>query len=161
MRLPHPPIHPTAADRQKFMRRVLVAASGCWLWQGPRDAKGYGHYSIGRRSYRAHRVAYEMFKGEHPGELFVCHACDNPPCVNPAHLWLGTTTDNQRDMLAKRHPDVPAGHCPRCGHHRTDDYRHRRPDGRRSRRCRNCERLRDINRRDVRREARANARKSA
>jgi hypothetical protein len=63
--------------------------------------KGYGQFYVGQRTYRAHRVAYELATGEWPGELFVCHHCDNPGCVNPDLLWLGTPRDNTRDMFRK------------------------------------------------------------
>lgn len=140
-RQPLPPINLTAKDRERFERRIR-RTDGCWLWQGFRNHKGYGHFAIHGRDYKAHRVAFELATGRHPGRLLVCHSCDNPPCVNPAHLWLGTMSDNALDMHAKgRAPEIrttPA-RCRKCGHHRTDDYVNSR--GYRS--CRNCVRLRD------------------
>lgn len=75
----------------------------CWEWKGTRDRRNYGHFSPlgGERTRQAHRVAYEMLHGPQPSHLFVCHRCDNPPCCNPAHLFLGTAADNTHDMLAK------------------------------------------------------------
>jgi hypothetical protein len=74
----------------------------CWEWIGKRDKYGYGFLRIGKiRSFQAHRISYLMFYKIQPGNLFVCHSCDNPPCVNPSHLWLGTAKDNSRDMVSK------------------------------------------------------------
>lgn len=71
----------------------------CWLWQGLKTAKGYGRYGKGGR--RAHRIAYSEFIGEIPSGLLVLHSCDNPSCVNPNHLFLGTSADNTKDMVTK------------------------------------------------------------
>lgn len=74
----------------------------CWEWQGTRmKTRGYGRISIRGVLYAAHRLAYEMAKGPIPADLFVCHSCDNPPCCNPAHLFLGTALDNNRDAQGK------------------------------------------------------------
>lgn len=84
-----------------FWARVTVAPAGCALWQGPTSGKGYGHTHFAGRPAWAHRVAYRLSAGFLPSRLHVCHRCDIKLCVNPAHLFLGTAADNNRDMLAK------------------------------------------------------------
>lgn len=78
----------------------LASATMCWVWAGTRDAAGYGKIKIGGRMFRAHRVSYQLFKGE-IGDYDVLHKCDNPSCINPEHLSLGTHGDNMRDMISK------------------------------------------------------------
>jgi hypothetical protein len=101
----------------------------CWLWLAGRLPTGYGQFGIGsardmsRRGTGAHRVAWALSFGD-PGESWVLHRCDNPPCVNPEHLFLGTAQDNTDDCVSKGRlhpgPGFPAG----VDHHRaklTDD----------------------------------------
>lgn len=73
---------------------------GCWNWKGGK-AKGYGALSIGRGKISAHRFSWELHNGPVPDGMFVLHSCDNPACVNPAHLWLGTNQDNMTDKMEK------------------------------------------------------------
>ena len=72
----------------------------CWIWQGHLK-KGYGYYSYHQQLFRAHRVSYEIVYGEIPLNKFVCHKCDNPSCINPLHLFLGSPKENTNDMISK------------------------------------------------------------
>ena len=74
---------------------------GCWLWLANKTLKGYGQFSFNSHSYMAHRVSYQFVYGRIARKLFVCHACDNPTCVRPDHLFAGTHQDNIDDMMKK------------------------------------------------------------
>lgn len=84
-----------------WTRVDIGEADDCWPWLGGCKPNGYGTLSIAGKGYSTHRIAYEVAVGLIPDGLFVCHRCDNPPCCNPAHLFLGTPSDNTRDMHAK------------------------------------------------------------
>lgn len=87
----------------RFKNYCTPTHQGCWEWRGRwRDGDGYGLFVIGKKRYRAHRISYELFKNKIGDGLLVCHSCDNPPCVNPNHLWLGTVADNVRDYINKK-----------------------------------------------------------
>jgi len=92
---------------ERFWKKVNVRGDDeCWIWVGHRDQKGYGRirtdpHSVGRGHIHAHRAAWELTNGPIPDGFCVCHHCDNPPCVNPKHLFLGTKKDNTQDSIAK------------------------------------------------------------
>lgn len=92
----------------RFTSKISPQPSGCWHWTGTMNAYGYGMFSVGKRNYAAHRYAFQLANGIDPAGFCVCHRCDNPPCVNPAHLFLGTTQDNIADKLSKGRQRGPA-----------------------------------------------------
>ncbi|MFM9850146.1 MAG: HNH endonuclease signature motif containing protein [Hyphomicrobiaceae bacterium] len=99
------------AGRRKFcspeceiLGRVTISSEGCWLWSGRRNSDGYGQLTIIvkiKRRAGAHRLSYRLFKGAIPRGQLVRHTCDNPACVNPAHLVLGSVKDNVADQIAR------------------------------------------------------------
>ncbi len=88
-----------------------VRVGECLEWTGTRNPHGYGRFSRRGRQELAHRVAYELAVGPIPDGLQVLHRCDNPPCVNPTHLWLGTPADNahDRDTKGRRRTGISCG----------------------------------------------------
>lgn len=105
----------------------FVDKSGdCWVWTGARNKAGYGRFGQGgdTRMVYAHRASYELHYGPVPTGMFVCHTCDNPSCVRPDHLFVGTRGDNMRDAHQKGRVDLSyvAKH-PRPGRRKSVDIR--------------------------------------
>lgn len=93
-----PKLSPTDVFLTKFKR-----TDGCWLWTGNKNGYGYGILLLpGEIPVRAHRFSFEHFNGPIPEGMVVRHTCDNPPCVNPDHLLLGTKAENNRDTAVRR-----------------------------------------------------------
>jgi hypothetical protein len=102
---------------EKNLNSYEIAENGCWNWTRCKHPKGYGQIGTSKDgvhiTLKAHRFFYEHYKGSVPAHLCVCHVCDNPSCVNPDHLWLGTNKDNSQDMVKKgRNPNTAGTNNP-------------------------------------------------
>jgi len=86
---------------ERFVEKIETG-EGCWEWKAARNNRGYGWFRIGDKMVQAHRAIYAATVGAIPAGMCVCHRCDNPSCVRPSHLFLGTAQDNAIDM-AKKH----------------------------------------------------------
>jgi HNH endonuclease len=97
----------------RFTNRYRVTSSGCWEWTGTRKTSGYGIAFAGAPERRAHRLSWLLAHGPIPQGMSVLHKCDNPPCVNPEHLFLGDHAVNAQDYVDKglmRHVNRRDGH---------------------------------------------------
>ena len=87
---------------KRFWDKVAIAGpDDCWEWQASFHTTGYGQIKYNRKKWKAHRISWILTNGEIPNTLCVLHKCDNPKCVNPNHLFLGTLKENTQDMLKK------------------------------------------------------------
>lgn len=94
-------MHDPAALELVLERSMPEPMSGCWLWLGYACHNGYGRVRFEGKSWLAHRVAWFAHHGPIPEGMHLCHKCDNPGCINPAHMFVGTQADNVRDMIRK------------------------------------------------------------
>lgn len=126
----------------RFFEKV-AKTSDCWAWLAGKDKDGYGKIKINGKTLQAHRVSWVIHNGCIPEGLSVLHVCDNPSCVNPKHLFTGTTLDNMRDRDAKgRNFQNKKSRCPH-GHEYTKDNT---TVWRGQRKCRTCKKLYDARR---------------
>lgn len=86
--------------KQKLFSKIKQV-NDCWEWQGSLHRQGYGNFPYKNSGQLAHRVSWILFNGEIPSGMNICHKCDNPPCVNPDHLFVGSYQDNINDMFRK------------------------------------------------------------
>lgn len=111
------PGHSSATVSEERLQKQIdrTDQSGCWLWIGPRTTKGYASTSWQGRFRQVHRMLWEREHGPVPAGLYVLHHCDVRHCVNPAHLYVGTQTDNMRDMVVRgRKPSRKGERNGRC-----------------------------------------------
>jgi len=99
----------TTGVKDRFLKMIKINHKDCWEWQGFKNNDGYGTFYFKGRNEGSHRVAWILFKGEIPKENCVCHTCDNPSCVNPKHLWVGTHKENMNDRDNKGRTNRPLG----------------------------------------------------
>lgn len=92
-----PPMRPAI---ERFQEKFVVTP-GCWIWTAYKSKKGYGDFGLEGKVVSAHRFSYELYVDSIPEGMFVCHKCDNPSCVNPDHLFVGSPLDNTQDMIKK------------------------------------------------------------
>ena len=116
----------TADEKLRFWNRINKFAEGpnenipsyrglgnCWIWTGAKLKSGYGQLKISKKRTIAHRVSWELVNGPIPEGLICCHKCDNPSCVNPNHLFIGTNKDNCDDRIKKGRSNTALGD--KCG----------------------------------------------
>lgn len=87
--------------KDRFENGFLKQNDGCWVWIRHRDNWGYGQIWARNTMIRTHRISWILYRGEIPSNKLVLHHCDNPPCVNPDHLYIGTNQDNTNDKLLR------------------------------------------------------------
>lgn len=101
------PVPTLSADDIERFSQFFRAGSGCWVWEGARDAKGYGQFKVNGQAWWAHRVAYTLAHGPIRAGMWVHHVCNNPRCVNPDHLVEVTPRENSEEAAIDSGAEVP------------------------------------------------------
>jgi hypothetical protein len=130
----------TEEQSKRFWAKVNKKADDeCWEWLAGKNSRGYGAFKLNKKTVTASRISWSLLNGEISSDIFVCHSCDNPSCVNPNHLFVSNNQGNVDDMIRKkRHQNQVKTHC-KNGHEftETNTYRYKG-----CRACRECERVR-------------------
>ena len=132
---------------ERFFQKVNKTDS-CWLWTGAFTSRGYGSFGVNGKNISAHRYSYQIHTGQIPIGLVVCHTCDTPSCVNPEHLWIGTQSDNMKDMVSKdRHgaSSRTQTHCRKGHDFDVYGFKTYTKNGKIERYCKECKRISDYN----------------
>lgn len=145
----------TPEQSLRYWSKVNKASEDeCWEWSGARNGKGYGQFGLNGKSTSTHRISYTIHHGEIPDGMIICHLCNNPPCVNPRHLYLGTAHDNMRQAVNEgRLAPQRKTHC-KNGHEftpentiiRNQGNKKGRTSGSTYRCCKECKRIHDSKR---------------
>lgn len=111
-------------DIKRFWSKVLVLGdNGCWIWTGSK-LRGYGLFSLNGKTRQAHRISWMLANGREPlPKMDICHTCDNPSCINPAHLWEGTRAQNIKDAWEKGRLGTPNPHNPAIRRYKKGNWR--------------------------------------
>ena len=126
---------------ERFRARIVAKSNGCHEWNGATDPQGYGRVNVDGKNSHAHRVAWKLANGPIPEGISVCHRCDNPPCCNVGHLFIGTNADNVADRVAKGRTFNGRAALTHCPHgHPYDEVNTYMDSG--GRKCRACHRAR-------------------
>lgn len=128
--------------KQRLEMRIKHTDSGCWEYTGNCNEWGYGQLDVRKQRWMAHRLAYTLWIGPIPEGMDILHSCDNPPCINPAHLRPGTQLENSLEMVAKGRTDAQKREaCPRG--HKYDEHNTGRYGKSKWRDCKICSRARN------------------
>lgn len=94
-----------------LLSKYIISSDGCWIYTGSTNQAGYGQFRVNGYLYRTHRLSWEIHNGPIPAQMKVLHHCDNPKCMNPTHLFLGSQQDNVNDCKFKGRFKSNAGSC--------------------------------------------------